>query len=91
MCFAVLSLSQLFHAFGMRSEKPVIKAGLFKNPMLLLALAVSAAVQLAVMLIPSAASVFGVVALNGELWVITVLLSAAPFVLGEIRKLFVGK
>lgn len=91
MCFAVLSLSQLFHAFGMRSEKPVIKAGLFKNPMLLLALAVSATVQLAVMLIPSAASVFGVVALNGELWGITVLLSASPFVLGEIRKLFVGK
>lgn len=91
MCFAVLSFSQLFHAFGMRSESPVIKVGLFKNPMLLIALLVSAAVQLAVMLIPSAAGMFGVVPLSNELWGITVMLSAAPFVIGEVRKIFFGK
>jgi len=87
MCFAVLSLSQLFHAFGMRSETPLIKVGLFSNPMILLALAVSAAVQLSVMLIPSFAAVFGVVPLSGKLWGIVVALSASPLVLGELRKI----
>ncbi len=38
MAFAVLSISQLVHAFNMRSEHSVFRAGLFKNPYLVLSL-----------------------------------------------------
>ncbi len=38
MAFAVLSISQLVHAFNMRSEHSVFKAGIFKNPYLVLSL-----------------------------------------------------
>lgn len=87
MCFCVLSLSQLFHAYCMRSETPLFRVGFFGNPMLIAALAVSTAVQLAVMLIPSLAAVFDVVPLSGELWTITVLLASVPLILGELRKI----
>ncbi len=91
MCFGVLSLSQLFHSFGLRSKSPVIKAGIFKNPMLLLALALSASLQLAVMLIPALSSVFGVTQLPSDMWNVTLMLSFTPFLFGEIRKFITGK
>ena len=87
MCFCVLSMSQLFHAYCMRSEAPLFRVGFFGNPMLIAALAVSTAVQLAVMLIPSLAAAFDVVPLSGELWTITVLLASVPLILGEVRKI----
>ena len=87
MCFCVLSMSQLFHAYCMRSEAPLFRVGFFGNPMLIVALAVSTAVQLAVMLIPSLSAAFDVVPLSGELWTITVLLASVPLILGEVRKI----
>ena len=71
----------------MRSEAPLFRVGFFGNSMLIAALAVSTAVQLAVMLIPSLAAAFDVVPLSGELWTITVLLASVPLILGEVRKI----
>ncbi len=87
MCFAVLALSQLFHAYGMRHERPVIKAGLFSNPMLVLALAASVALLAAVMFIPALQGIFGVVSIEPNQWKQVILLSVAPFVLCEVRKI----
>ena len=88
MAFAVLSLSELVHAFNMRSEKSVIKAGLFKNPYLTGSFLLGLALEAAVIMIPAAAGVFNVTALNVQQWTVTGILSVMPLVIVEIQKAF---
>jgi Ca2+-transporting ATPase len=88
MAFFVLSVSQLVHAFNMRSEKSVICGGLFKNKYLVLSLIIGTAAQLALIFISPAASLFNICPLNSTELALCFLLSVMPLVLVELQKAF---
>ncbi len=88
MCFTVLSVSQLFHSFNMRSEKSVFRRRIKRNPYVYAAFAACLAMQLSALLIPSLSALFGVAAMTGSEWAWCAGLSAAPLLAGEIHKLF---
>lgn len=86
MAFAVLSLSQLVHAFNMRGEGSLGKLPFCSNKWLLMAFVVGATLQCVVIMIPPLAGVFQVVPLNGEQWLLTAALALAPLPLVELEK-----
>lgn len=88
MTFCVLSLSQLIHAFNMRSEHSVFKVGLFTNKFMVISFLICAALQIGVVSIPCLAPVFKSVPLNKYQWLCTCLLSLIPFAALETEKLF---
>ncbi len=88
MAFLVLALSQLFHSFNMRSERPLLSVGLFSNLWLCGSFMLCAAIQLATVLVPSLRVLFGTVELTGEMWALVALLSALPLIISEILKIF---
>jgi Ca2+-transporting ATPase len=87
MCFGVLSFSQLFHTFNMRSEKPFFKRKIPKNIPLLLSILLCMAMQAAIMVIPKAAGLFGVVPLDTYQWLTVAILSFAPIPVCEMFKI----
>lgn len=88
MAFAVLSISQLVHAFNMRSEHSVIKAGLFKNPYLVLSLIAGLILEASVISVPKIAEIFNVVPLGAGGWFIVAILSLMPLCIIELQKKF---
>jgi len=89
MCFAVLSISQLVHAFNMRSEKSLLKIKLLSNPYLIGAFFAGLALQITVIMTPAISRVFGARPLSLEQWGVVGLLALMPLVIVEIEK-FVG-
>lgn len=81
MSFAVLSLSQLFHSFNMRSGK------LFSNLYLLGAFLVCATLQLSVIIVPTFRNAFKTVPLDTFCWWTVGLLSASALIIGRIIKI----
>lgn len=90
MAFAVLSLSQLFHAFNMRSEHSIFKIGLFTNKKLCLSFLVCTFLQTVVISVPALAAVFKVVPLSPLQWFITIALSIAPIAIVELQKKYIS-
>ena len=88
MTFCVLSLSQLIHAFNMRSEHSIFKIGFLTNRHMVISFLICASLQICVVSVPSLAAVFKSVPLNTYQWICTALLSFIPFVTLEIEKLF---
>lgn len=88
MAFSVLGISQLIHAFNMRSKKSVIKSGFFKNKFLVLALISGIVLQITITSIPVIASVFKVTPLTLQQWFITALLAIMPIPIVELQKKF---
>ena len=88
MAFGTLSLSQLVHAFNMRSETSVLRSGIFKNKYLVGAFMLGALLQIAVMSIPSLQGMFKTVAMDMVQWGIVGLLSLMPILIVEGGKLF---
>lgn len=86
MAFAVLSLSQLVHAFNMRGEGSLGKLPFCSNKWLLMAFVVGTTLQCVVIMMPPLAGVFQVVPLNGEQWLLTAALALAPLPLVELEK-----
>lgn len=86
MAFAVLSLSQLVHAFNMRSEKSIFRIHLFSNKFLCLAFVIGTLMQAAVISIPALAQIFSAVPLNGMQWAVVAGLSLVPIVFVEFEK-----
>ena len=70
MAFAVLSLSQLIHAFNMRSEHSLFRISPLGNPMLLLAFFIGCLMQIGVIMVLPLAEIFKVCPLNGTEWLI---------------------
>lgn len=91
MAFAVLSLSQLFHSFNMRSNLSLSQIGLFSNKKLILSFIVCSFLQISVISIPFLARIFQVVPLSIRQWLLVLLLSFAPIVIIELQKLFSTK
>lgn len=86
MAFAVLSLSQLVHAFNMRGEASLGKLPFCSNKWLLMAFVVGVALQCVVIMMPPLAGIFQVVPLNGEQWLLTAAIALAPLPLVELEK-----
>lgn len=86
MAFAVLSLSQLFHAFNMRSEHSLTKIGLFSNMKLVLSFIICAFLQIIVISVKPLADIFKVVPLTPAQWSIVLVFSFLPIVVVELQK-----
>jgi Ca2+-transporting ATPase len=86
MSFAVLSLSQLFHSFNMRSEHSLSEIGVFSNRKLVYSFIICSFLQIIVITVPQLARIFQVVPLNFRQWAIVILLSFAPIAVVEIQK-----
>lgn len=88
MAFAVLSMSQLVHAFNMRSEHSLFSIDPLANRYLVGALIVGVIMQVAVIQIKPVADVFMVTALSSIQWLFVVFLCLMPIVLVELEKRF---
>lgn len=86
MAFAVLSLSQLFHSFNMRSEKSIFKIGIFSNIKLFLSFVVCTILLSSVIMLRPLAIVFKVVPLNTIQWIVVVTMSFVPIIVVEAQK-----
>ena len=87
MAFIVLSISQVLHAFHMRSDKSLFKIGAFGNSKLNLAALASILLVAAILFIPGVQTAFGLIYLPAKLYLICLGLLAVPSVLMEFCKL----
>ncbi len=86
MTFAVLSLSQLVHAYNMRSEESVFRVGLLSNFRMNLAFATGVVLQVLVIMAEPMNTVFHTEPMNGTQWVMTAILSLLPLLIVELQK-----
>ena len=87
MAFATLTLSQLFHAFDVRSEdESIFHIGLLSNPAMNKAFLIGMILQLTVLLFPPLMIVFKVISMTGTQWLAVLALSITPTVICEIEK-----
>ena len=93
MAFMVLSTSQLFHSFNLRSSKQsLFKVGLFKNKMLVASFFLGLFLQVVIVYTPWLANVFHVHSIGLFDWGVILGLSIIPVVCYELYKLiFVRK
>ncbi len=88
MAFIVLAFSELVHVFNIRNnKKSIFKTHPFNNKMLLLAIGVSAALMLIILLIPALRHIFSIPVLPMGNLIEAILLIIAPIVIVEIFKL----
>ena len=89
MAFATLTLSQLFHAFNVRSEgRSLFSLGLFTNRAMNRAFLIGLLLQLSVLLIPPLQGAFRVVDLTRGEWITVLALAVTPIPVCEAAKLF---
>ncbi len=86
MSFAVLSLSQLVHAFNVKSERSIFKSDIFSNMKLIYSFIICIILQVSVISIPTLSIVFKTANLNGIQWLIVTLLSLSPLLVVELEK-----
>ena len=86
MAFAVLSLSQLVHAFNMRSEHSLRHISLRDNPYLEWAFLIGCLLQVGVIMVKPLAAVFQVCPLDGLEWLVVAGLSFVPLPVVELEK-----
>ncbi len=87
MAFATLTLSQLFHAFNVRSEdKSLLHQGLFSNPAMNRAFCLGLCLQVAVLSLPPLQEVFSVTPMGQEQWITVLALAMLPIPLCELSK-----
>ncbi|MDR3178925.1 MAG: calcium-translocating P-type ATPase, PMCA-type [Oscillospiraceae bacterium] len=90
MAFVVLSLSQIFHVFNVRSEKSFLKSNIFENRKIIYSFVLCLFLQFSVVCIPEISRFFKTSQLNVHQWVISIFLSISPLFVVEIEK-FVNK
>ena len=86
MAFTVLSLSQLFHAFNMRSEHSIFKIGLFRNKQMVVSFVVCTFLQIIVVSFEPLTKIFKVTPMLPNQWLIVFILSVIPIVIVELQK-----
>lgn len=86
MAFAVLSISQLVHAFNMRSNHSLFSINPFGNKYLVAAFIAGIFLQAGVIIIPQLSQIFKVVSLTLEQWLIVAGLSFVPIIMVELQK-----
>ena len=87
MTFIVMAVSQVVHAYNMRSDKSLFKIGAFGNRKLNLAALASLLMVCLVLFVPGVNTVFGLVPLNLQLYLIALGLVLVPVVVMELCKL----
>ncbi len=89
MAFTVLALSELVHVFNIRNnKKSIFKTKVFNNSKLVLAIGVSAALMLVILLVPGLRHIFSIPVLPTQNIIEIILLVFAPLVIVELFKLF---
>jgi len=88
--FTVLVLTQLFNCFNARSASASAFRGVFSNQWLWAAVAISAALQAAVIHLPFLNLAFGTVPLSAGQWGVCVAMASGVLWISEARKLFQG-
>ena len=89
MAFATLTMSQLFHAFNVRSEeRSLFSQGIFSNPAMNRAFATGLVLQLSVLLVPLLQGVFSVIPMTGIQWTTVLALAMTPVPVCEAEKWF---
>lgn len=87
MTFTVLALSQMAHVLAVRSEREsLFRQGLWSNPSLLGAVALTFVLQMATLYVPSLNAVFKTQPLTAVELTLSLSLSAVVFVVVEIEK-----
>ncbi|VEF47656.1 cation-transporting ATPase, E1-E2 family [Bacillus freudenreichii] len=87
MAFITLSISQLFHAFNLRSnEKSIFQVGLFSNRFLFGAVVLGIAIQAVILHTPLFNELFHVRALHWQEWLFVLGLSVVPVLINELVK-----
>ncbi len=90
--FIVLSCAQLFHAFNCRhATRSLFQLGLFTNYKLVLAVAISAALQFIAVSVPCLEVIFKTVTLSLNDWLLVIAVSSLPLWLMEIVKIFLRR
>ncbi|NBW96189.1 MAG: cation-translocating P-type ATPase [Planctomycetia bacterium] len=85
--FCVAAFAQLLFAFACRSDRRTAwSLGLFANPMLVLAVVVSALLHVSVVMLPFARPVFEVGTELGADWILVLAAAAIPFAVVEAAK-----
>jgi len=85
--FSVLSISQLVHAFNMRTEKSIFSINIFENKYLIGALILGIIFQVSVIEIPFLSQIFKVVPLTPVHWLVVLVLCIMPIIIVETEKL----
>ena len=88
MAFATLAISQLVHAFNIRSSHSLFRIGFHTNKYMVGAFFASLLLMLIVLLLPPLQSVFNVTTMTAGQWGIVAALTLVPFVIVELSKLF---
>lgn len=88
MSFMVLSLSQIIHAYNMRSSKSLFKIGIFKNKNLNKAALISLLMVFIVLFVPAINDIFGLRILSLHFYISALILSFVPVLVLEIVKAF---
>ena len=86
MAFFVLAVAQLTHAFNMRSEKSVIKDGLFKNKYLVFSYITGVVLQFVLIYWKPTSELFNICPLNAFCITISVILAVMPLIFVETQK-----
>ncbi len=90
MCFMVLAGSQLVHSANQRSNtQSAFARGNGHNPVLALAIGVSALVMLFMLFVPVVNTFFNFIYLSWQQYLICIALLAVPLLLGELSKCFI--
>jgi Ca2+-transporting ATPase len=88
MCFMVLSVSQLFHAFNLRDlNKSILTGKLFKNLVLIITVIISIGLQYGTTVHPLGNLVLGTIPLSFNNWKIVFMLAMTPIIVNEVTKL----
>ena len=88
MAFMTIGISQLAHAFNVRSEESIFKSGILGNAKLILATIMCTFLQVIVVFIEKLNILFRTDKLNLVQWLIVLSLSVLPTVVSEIEKKF---
>ena len=86
MAFAVLSFSQLFHAYNMRSRHSLFQVGFFSNTVMNISFLLCSFLQLLVITQPWLQEIFQVSALTAPQWLVVISCSVAPVIFMELQK-----
>jgi len=87
IAFCTMVSFEWFKAFNARSdEHTVFRLGVFSNRWLVIAIAISVVLQLAVIYVPFLQTAFSTVALNWSHWGIAILAGGSLFLIEEVRK-----
>lgn len=91
MAFAVLSISQLIHAFNMKSEKSIFTHSLTDNMFLIGSLLIGIILQAGAIMLEPMAQIFKVTPLSPSQWLIVSVMCLMPIIIVEIEKLVDSK